>query len=84
MNIDTLRCTEAMMLHSGYHAVPRRRMLWEMKEDCRNHLVANSIRRDEVDAVLKCLHFRDNNELDNDSFYKVILNIISYLPKKEN
>jgi hypothetical protein len=60
-----------MLLHSGYHAVPRRRMLWEMKDDCRNALVADAIRRREVDAVLLCLHFRDNSNLDNDGYYKV-------------
>ena len=71
MNIDTLRCTEAMLLHSGYHTVPRRRMLWEMKKDCHNTLVANSIRRAEVEAVLSCLHFRDNSLIDTDAYYKV-------------
>lgn len=71
MNINTLRCTEAMLLHSGYHAVPRRRMLWEMKEDCHNTLVANNITRSKVDHVLKCLHFRDNAHIDDDAYYKV-------------
>lgn len=67
---DTLRCTEAMLLHGGYHSVPRRKMSWEMKPDCRNELVAGSIRRNEVDAVLQCLHFRDNTLLDSDGYYK--------------
>jgi hypothetical protein len=60
-----------MLLHSGYHTVPRRRMLWEMKKDCHNTLVANSIRRAEVEAVLSCLHFRDNSLIDTDAYYKV-------------
>ncbi len=42
-----------------------------MKDDCRNALVADAIRRREVDAVLLCLHFRDNSNLDNDGYYKV-------------
>lgn len=67
------RCTEAMLLHSGYHTVPRRKMLWEMKPDCRNELVADSIRRDQVDAILQCLHFRDNSKLDDDGYFKVKL-----------
>ena len=65
------RCTEAFLLHSGYHSVPRRKMIWQLKADCRNELVANAIRRDEVDAVLKSLHFRDNTQIDNDGYYKV-------------
>ena len=68
---DTYRCTEAMLLHSGYHCVPRRKMLWEMKQDCHNNLVADNIRREQVDAVLQCLHFRDNSKIDADSYYKV-------------
>lgn len=68
---DTYRCLEALLLHSGYHTVPRRNMLWELKPDCRNEMVANAIRRDEANAVLKCLHFRDNAGLDNDGYYKV-------------
>lgn len=71
LSLDTYRCTEAMLLHSGYHTVPRRRMLWEKKKDCHNDLVAEAVRRDEVDAVLKCLHFRDNSKIDNDGYYKV-------------
>lgn len=68
---DTYRCTEAFLLHSGYNSVPRRKMLWEMKPDCHNQLVADAIRRDEVDAVLQCLHFRDNSKLDDDGYFKV-------------
>jgi hypothetical protein len=62
---------EAVLLHSGYNSVPRRKMLWELKPDCRNELVAGAIRRDQMDAVLQCLHFRDNSKLDADGYFKV-------------
>ncbi len=65
------RCTEALLLHSGYHSVPQRRMLWQQKADCYNHLIASNIRRREVDAVLSCLHFRDNSKIEKDGYYKV-------------
>jgi hypothetical protein len=68
---DTYRCTEAMLLHSGYHSIPSRRMMWEEQPDCWNKMVAENIRRDEVDAVLKCLHFRDNTKIDDDGYFKV-------------
>ena len=68
---DTFRCTEAVMLHSGYNQVPRRKMLWEKNPDCHNQLVADNVRRLEVDAVLQCLHFRDNCTIDDDGYYKV-------------
>lgn len=68
---DTYRCTEAVLLHSGYHHVPARNMLWQKRNDCHNSLVSDNIRRDDVDAMLRCLHFRDNLQLDDDPFYKV-------------
>ena len=68
---DSYRCMEAVLLHSGYHSIPRRNMMWEMKPDCWNQMVANAIRRDDFSAVLKCLHFRDNALLDEDGYFKV-------------
>jgi len=62
---------EAVLLHSGYHSVPRRKMLWELKADCHNDLVADNIRRDTMDAMLQCLHFRDNTKMDDDGYFKV-------------
>jgi hypothetical protein len=56
---------------SGYNSIPRRKMLWERQPDCYNELVARSIRRTQVDSVLHCLHFRDNANMDGDSYYKV-------------
>ena len=47
-----LRCTEAFLLHSGYHQLPRRKRIWEMKPDCRNEFIAKHITRDQVDAML--------------------------------
>lgn len=66
-----------MLLHSGYHSVPRRHMIWQQKADCYNALVADNIRRKEVDTVLSCLHFRDNTKLDDDGYYKVSYMILS-------
>ena len=67
-----------MLLHSGYAPLPRRKMLWESKVDCRNHMVTEAIRRDEVDAVLANLHFCDNNAMTGeDRYYKVKTNLIN-------
>jgi hypothetical protein len=53
-------------------------MLWESKVDCRNHMVTEAIRRDEVDAVLANLHFCDNNAMTGeDRYYKVKTNLIN-------
>jgi hypothetical protein len=45
--------------------------MWERQQDCFNELVAKNIRRNQMDAVLTCLHFRDNADMDGDGFYKV-------------
>jgi hypothetical protein len=73
MSKDIYRCAEALLLHSGYHSVPQRRMLWENKADCYIGLVADAISRKEVDVMLSCLHFRDNTRIvpDGDNFYKL-------------
>ena len=70
---DTVRCIEALLLRSGYNPVPQRKMIWELKKDCHMPFIANSIRRDEADAVLKALHFNDNLVMTDDPFYKVNL-----------
>lgn len=60
-----------MLLHSGYHSLPRKKMLWEVKPDCHNPLIADAIRRDTAVSVIKSLHFRDNANMDGDGYYKV-------------
>ena len=74
------RCTEAMLLHSGYHSVPRRMMIWELKPDCHNALIADNIRRRKLDAVLSCLYFQDNSKLDNNGYFKVQLLLLYFSP----
>ena len=38
------RCMEACMLHTGYHSVPARKMLWEQMGDCNNPFISKAIR----------------------------------------
>jgi hypothetical protein len=61
-------------------------MLWELKPDCRNELVSDAIRRREMDAVLQCLHFRDNAQIDSDGYYKVCLwySTVTYISSPKN
>ena len=58
LNLDSFRCLEGFLLHTGYHSVPRRRMVWERMLDCHNPLISDNIRRDTVDYWVQCLHFR--------------------------
>ena len=59
-------CMEACTLHTGYHKVPSRKMIWELMGDCRNDFIADSIRRDVLEAVMTNIHFQDNAYADND------------------
>ena len=54
-------------------------MNWANSPDVRNQIVQENIRRDEVDDVLRCLHFSNNQEIDNDAYFKVrpIFNILN-------
>ena len=71
INEDNFRCTEALLLYSGYDGPPQRRMVWQLKQDCHHPFIAENIQRDEVESILKCLHFRDNSAINDDGYYKV-------------
>ena len=68
---EAYRCTEAFLLYSGYNRVPKKKMVWETRPDCRNEFIASHVRRDRVDSVLQGLHFSDNTKMNNDSLYEV-------------
>ena len=72
ISFQNIKNVEAFLLHTGYNQVPHRRMVWEEKGDCYNPLIAGNIRRDTLEAVLQCLHFRDNSKADDDPYFKVI------------
>jgi hypothetical protein len=55
-------------------------MLLENKVDCRNPMVTEEIRRDEVDALLANLHFCDNAAMTGeDRYYKVKVFLLHFL-----
>lgn len=62
----------AVLYVSGYVPVPRRRMFWEGRDDTRNVLVYNSIRRNRFEEIFRFLHAADNNNLaQNDKMAKL-------------
>ena len=50
-------------------------MICESMGDCRNPFIADSIRRDTIEAVMSNVHFRDNALADGDKYYKVNLHL---------
>lgn len=78
----------AILYVSGYVPIPRRRMFWEGRNDTRNSLVYNSMRRNRFEEIFRFLHAADNNNLaENDKMAKLRpliektnKNFIKYVP----
>ena len=77
VNVDTMMCSQAVMLLSGYNKLPSKRMYWEESPDSFNKLVAENIRRETFEAVLFSTHFADNNNLDPDDRFAKVRLVIS-------
>lgn len=60
-----------IMIFSGYHQVPQPRMYWEDSPDTNIPLVQNAMRRDRFHKILQYIHLADNNDINEDRFYKV-------------
>ena len=61
----------AILIISEYNRFANRRLYWAQMDDVRNLLVVNSMRRATFDQIMRCLHFTDNMNIDEDRFYKV-------------
>ncbi|KAG8225279.1 hypothetical protein J437_LFUL001892, partial [Ladona fulva] len=61
-----------VLLLSGCHQLPNRRLYWSKSEDCSVEIVSNSITRNRFEEILKYLHLADNARYDwQDRLYKV-------------
>lgn len=68
---DELKVFVGICLLSGYNKVPARRMYWSEDMDVHNELVAQGMRRNRFDEIIRNLHFANNMLIDADPFYKV-------------
>ncbi len=60
------------LLVSGYCCVPCRRLYWQRQPDVYNELIADSMRRDRFDEIMKFFRAADNIKLPkNDKYGKV-------------
>ena len=64
-------CFLGVLLVSGYHPVPYRRLYWSKDDDVHNLLVFENIRRNTFDKILQFLHFADNTKINQDRYYKI-------------
>ncbi|KAG8233304.1 hypothetical protein J437_LFUL012918 [Ladona fulva] len=61
-----------ILLFSGYHVLPRRRMYWNTDKDFDIKIVQNTCKRNRFDEILRYLHLADNSKMDvSDRLYKV-------------
>lgn len=69
---EEIRCFIAILILSGYNELPGKRFFWDTREDTRNTLVLNSMRRNRFEQILRFIHCRDNYEIDqNDKLWKI-------------
>ena len=56
----------------GYNPLGSKRYYWSTGNDLRNHAIYEAVRRDRFELIIKCLHFKDNDDLDkNDKYCKL-------------
>ncbi|XP_050497402.1 piggyBac transposable element-derived protein 3-like [Diabrotica virgifera virgifera] len=61
----------AVLLLSGYHPLPCRRLYWTVDEDVHTPIVSNTMRRNRFDELMSFIHLADNQSNDGtDRMYK--------------
>ncbi|KAJ8876473.1 hypothetical protein PR048_020918 [Dryococelus australis] len=61
-----------IMLLSGYHSLPHKRMYWQTQPDIHVSIVAEAMRRSSFDEIVRYLHIADSAAMDGtDHMYKV-------------
>ena len=76
LQIEDILLYSGVVIFSGYHRLPRRRMYWEQKDDSNVSFIADNIRRDKFERIHRSLHFADNSEIDDDRLLKIRPNLI--------
>ncbi|KAG5864021.1 hypothetical protein JTB14_000584 [Gonioctena quinquepunctata] len=58
-----LRCFLGIMFLSGYNEVPSKRMYWDIKDEVKNQMVDNAMRRNRFLQKQRFLHCADNSKV---------------------
>lgn len=80
--IEELRVFLGILIVSGYHPVPRRRMFWSQSPEVHNEAICSAMRRDRFDEIMKCLHFNATDDLDKNDKYAKLRPLINHLQRK--
>lgn len=71
VSYDEICTVVGIMLFSGYHQLPNKRMYWQTDPDCKVTLVTEAMRRRRFEEILHHIHLNDNTNINEDKFYKV-------------
>jgi len=82
VNPNELRVLLGILLLSGYHPLPSRRMYWSLDSDLHVPLVANAMSRNRFDELLRYLHFKNNQNLDKNDKFSKVRPVIDHLNEK--
>ena len=58
ISVSELRVALVILILSGYHPLPSRRLYWSMDDDVRVDLVAKAMSRDRYEEIFRFLHFQ--------------------------
>ena len=80
--IEELRVFSGILIISGYHPVPRRRMYWSQSPDVHNEAFSTVMRRDRFDDIMKNNHFNATDDLGKNDKYAKLRPLINHLQRK--
>lgn len=61
-----------ILILSGYNTLPAKKLYWDQKDDVKNLLVCNAMRRDRCMTISKYIHCADNGKMDpTDKMWKL-------------
>ena len=67
---------------SGYNPLGNKRDYWYTGDNLRNKAIYGAMRRNRFEVIMKCLHFKDNDTLDQNDKYSKIQPLLDYLQSK--
>lgn len=87
-----IKCFIGILITSGYNENPTKRHYWDTKSDTRNDMIADSMRRNRFEMILRFLHCENNEKFNpNDKLWKIrpIIDLVKgncikyFIPEKE-
>ena len=82
VTIEELKVFLGILIVSGYHPMPRRRMYWSQSPDVHNDAISSAMRRDRFDEIMRSLHFNATDDIDKNDKYAKLRPLILHLQSK--